>query len=52
MENNILLEKVSKLPDNLKSEVVDFIDFLLLKLSKDKSEKNGRCLEAEKVCLL
>ena len=39
MENNILLEKVSKLPDNLKSEVVDFIDFLLLKLSKDKSEK-------------
>jgi hypothetical protein len=31
MENNILLEKVAKLPDNLKSEVLDFIDFLLTK---------------------
>ncbi len=40
MENNILLEKVSKLPDNLKSEVSDFIDFLLLKISKNKAEKN------------
>jgi hypothetical protein len=40
MGNNILLEKVSKLPDNLKSEVSDFIDFLLQKMSKDKGQKN------------
>ncbi len=40
MENNILLEKVSKLPDNLKSEVSDFIDFLLAKISKSNDGKN------------
>ncbi len=40
MENNILLEKVSRLPDNLKSEVLDFVDFLLSKISHEKDKKN------------
>jgi hypothetical protein len=31
MSDEQLLEKVSKLPEGLKSEVVDFIDFLLKK---------------------
>ena len=35
MEDALLLEKVTKLPDDLKSEVADFVDFLL---SKKKNE--------------
>lgn len=38
MEN--ILDKVSKLPDNLKSEVNDFVDFLLSKSADNKNEKN------------
>jgi len=38
MEN--ILDKVSKLPDNLKSEVNDFVDFLLSKSADNKNAKN------------
>ena len=40
MENTVLLDKVSKLPDNLKSEVSDFIDFLLSKNPNPNASKN------------
>lgn len=36
MDNTLLYKKLSHLPDNLKSEVSDFIDFLL---SKNKNKK-------------
>ncbi len=36
MENVILYTKLATLPENLKSEVSDFIDFLLTKAKKDK----------------
>ena len=36
MENVILYTKLATLPENLKSEVSDFIDFLLSKAIKDK----------------
>jgi len=35
MENVILYTKLATLPENLKSEVSDFIDFLLSKAKKD-----------------
>lgn len=35
MENVILFNKLAALPENLKSEVSDFIDFLLSKAVKD-----------------
>jgi len=31
MNDAVLLDKVSKLPDSLKSEVADFVDFLINK---------------------
>ncbi len=34
MSDTVLLDKVSKLPENLKAEVFDFIDFLLHKNNK------------------
>ena len=37
MENVILYTKLATLPENLKSEVSDFIDFLLSKATKDKN---------------
>ncbi len=37
MENLLLYSKLKQLPENLKSEVSDFIDFLL---SKKKNQKN------------
>jgi Protein of unknown function (DUF2281) len=40
MDNVFLYKKVDALPENLKSEVSDFIDFLLSK-SKDKSSKKS-----------
>jgi hypothetical protein len=40
MENNILLDKLSKLPDNLKLEVYDFVNFLLTKNPPGKDENN------------
>ncbi len=36
MDNIILYSKLATLPDNMKSEVSDFIDFLLNKAKKDK----------------
>jgi hypothetical protein len=39
MEDDVLLDKLSKLPDELKSEVNDFVDFLLSKSSKVKADK-------------
>ena len=38
MDNTLLYSKLSALPDNLKSEVADFIDFLTAK-AKKKSKK-------------
>jgi len=38
MDNTLLYSKLSALPDNLKSEVADFIDFLTAKVKK-KSKK-------------
>ena len=38
MDNTLLYSKLSALPDNLKSEVLDFIDFLTTK-AKKKSQK-------------
>ena len=35
MDNIILYSKLSALPDNLKSEVSDFIDFLTMKSKKN-----------------
>ena len=36
MDNFLLNSKFQRLPENLKSEVVDFIDFLLSKSDKPK----------------
>lgn len=38
MEKDILLDKLSKLPDNLKQEVYDFVNFLLTKSSAFNEE--------------
>lgn len=38
MENIILYNKLANLPDNLKSEVADFIDFLLSKSMKERKQ--------------
>ncbi len=38
MENLLLCSKLKQLPENLKSEVLDFIDFLL---SKSKASKKS-----------
>lgn len=40
MENDFLSEKVAKLPANLKSEVNDFVDFLLAKSLQAKNTCN------------
>ena len=37
MDNTLLYTKLSKLPDNMKSEVANFIDFLL-----NKNKKPGK----------
>ena len=37
-----LYTKISNLPDNLKSEVLDFIDFLEYKSSTKNKKKGGR----------
>lgn len=39
MDNLILFNKVSLLPDNVKQEVSDFIDKLLVKVSVSKNEE-------------
>ena len=40
MDNVILYTKLATLPENLKSEVSDFIDFLLSKAIKDKKTES------------
>lgn len=39
MDNTLLYSKLSQLPDNLKSEVSDFIDFLMSKNKKPNKNK-------------
>ena len=39
MDNSTLYIKLATLPDHLKSEVLDFIDFLATKTSKDQGPK-------------
>ncbi len=36
MDNTVLFSKLSSLPEEMKSEVIDFIDFLLTKVKKEK----------------
>lgn len=36
MDNTVLQKKLSGLPENMHAEVADFIDFLLLKASKQQ----------------
>ncbi len=38
MENLTLYNKLSSLPDQMKSEVADFIDFLISKAKADKKD--------------
>ncbi len=40
MDNLLLYNKLSSLPDNLKNQVGDFIDFLTLMNKKEKSKGN------------
>jgi len=37
MDNTVLFSKLALLPENMKSEVADFIDFLLYKTKKEES---------------
>ncbi len=39
MDNIILFSKLASLPDHLKSEVADFIDFLVMKEKKTQDKK-------------
>ena len=39
MDNTLLYSKLSHLPDNLKSEVANFIDFLMTKSKKPTKHK-------------
>lgn len=39
MDNTILYNKLAKLPDKLKGEVLDFIDFLVKKHKKSEQRK-------------
>ena len=39
-DTSVLVTKISSLPEELKAEVVDFIDFLMTKVKKGK-EKTG-----------
>ena len=39
MDNSLLYSKLSSLPEDLKKQVSDFIDFLLSKNQKPKKEK-------------
>ena len=40
-DNSVLLTKLSSLPNDLKAEVIDFIDFLLTKKEKVAVKKRG-----------
>lgn len=39
MGNEKILSKLNKLPDNLRREAIDFIDFLSEKYEREKKEK-------------
>jgi hypothetical protein len=39
MDNSLLINKIVQLPENLKSEVNDFIDFLLTKKNENGKSK-------------
>jgi hypothetical protein len=39
MENTLLYKKLLALPENLRAEVADFIDFLLQKSKKNQSRR-------------
>jgi hypothetical protein len=51
MDNTDLYSKLASLPDDLKSEVGDFIDFLATKAKKKINKKPNRNLVAAKTCL-
>ena len=40
MENIVLYSKLASLPEKMKDEVSDFIDFLLSKAKSEKAEEN------------
>jgi hypothetical protein len=42
MENTILYKKLASLPENLKAQVADFIDFLLHKNKQSGSSKKPK----------
>jgi len=42
MDNILLYSKLTSLPENMKSEVSDFIDFLMTKSKKTSSEKKPK----------
>ena len=50
MDNLLLYSKLASLPDDLKTEAGDFIDFLATK-AKQKPQKTNQYLAAAKVCL-
>lgn len=42
MDNTVLYSKLSSLPENMRSEVSDFIDFLSSKIKKDAQKKKPK----------
>lgn len=42
MDNTLLYTKLSSLPENMKSEVLDFIDFLSSKIKKPVQKKRPK----------
>ncbi|MBS1685785.1 MAG: DUF2281 domain-containing protein [Bacteroidetes bacterium] len=42
MNNDLIYSKISALPENLKAEVVDFIDFLLSKIQEPVITVNSK----------
>lgn len=42
MENTTLYTKLSSLPENLKNEVSDFIDFLISKIDSKKTKPKAK----------
>ncbi|MDQ3683364.1 MAG: DUF2281 domain-containing protein [Bacteroidota bacterium] len=50
MDNILLYNKLASLPENLKKEVGDFIDFLASK-SKKKQKRSNQSLVVARICL-
>jgi Protein of unknown function (DUF2281) len=42
MDNTLLYSKLASLPENIKAEVADFIDFLLSKKEPSKKNQNPK----------